>query len=178
MNRSLLVLPIALIFALPAEAFLPGKLTKEEEQTCQRRAARSKNSFSAKQTYYECKKTIKKENENKIKRQKWLSCYQRELKSNEIASAEEYRNIRLMLKKIREKYELINSKDKKNNEVISEHPFGQQPELELPTKTNGTWKNPGPTMDEVFESNEYLAKKYSLKEQNERLARKACEKYD
>ncbi len=177
MNRSLLVLPIALIFALPAEAFLPGKLTKEEEQTCQRRAARSKNSFSAKQTYYECKKTIKKENENKIKRQKWRSCYQRELKSNEIASAEEYRNIRLMLKKIREKYELINSKDKKNNEVISEHPFGQQ-SLELPIKTNGTWESPAITQDEVIELDIYRVKKYSLKEQNERLARKACEKYD
>ena len=60
MNRSLLVLPIALIFALPAEAFLPGKLTKEEDQTCHQKAARSKNSFSAKQTYYECKKLSRK----------------------------------------------------------------------------------------------------------------------
>ena len=60
--------------SLPADAFWAGKLTKQEENTCRTRASRVKNSFSAKQIYNECKRTIKKQNKVNLMEKEWKEC--------------------------------------------------------------------------------------------------------
>ena len=57
MNRSLLVLPMALILALPAEAFWTDKLTKADK-TFSKEGFSLENVLSEWQIYDECKNSI------------------------------------------------------------------------------------------------------------------------
>ena len=56
---------------------------------------------------------------------------------------------------------------------------------QMPVETDGTWRNPGGSIDEFLESKNkeggeiwYEIKFDTLRKKNELLSKKACEKYD